>query len=63
MKKTVRQVIKMLEDDGWEYCYTRGDHYQLKHPNKKGKVTVRGKASDDVDNFLLISIMKQAGLR
>lgn len=22
----VIEVIKMLLDDGWEYCYTKGDH-------------------------------------
>lgn len=62
-KKSVRQVIKMLEEDGWEYSYTKGDHRQFKHPIKSGKVTVRGKLSDDVDGFLLISILKQAGLK
>ena len=62
-KKTVRQVIEMLEKDGWSYSYTNGDHHQFKHPTKPGKVTVKGKPSDDVSGFLLISIMKQAGLK
>lgn len=62
-KKTVREVIQMLKDDGWEYSYTKGDHMQFKHPLKSGKVTVRGKMSEDVDGFLLNSILKQAGLK
>lgn len=62
-KKSVREVIKMLEEDGWEYAYTKGDHRQFKHPTKKGKVTINGKNSDDVDGFLLNSILKQAGLK
>lgn len=53
----------MLKDDGWEYSYTKGDHMQFKHPLKSGKVTVRGKMSEDVDGFLLNSILKQAGLK
>ena len=51
----------MLEKDGWEYCYSRGDHRQFKHPTKKGKVTIRGKDSDTLDQFILNSIWKQAG--
>lgn len=51
----------MLEDDGWILMTTKGDHRQFKHPAKKGKVTVRGKASETLDQFLLNSIWKQAG--
>lgn len=56
----VIEVIKMLLDDGWEYCYTKGDHRQFKHPTKPGKVTVRGKDSETLDQFNLNSIWKQA---
>ena len=38
----------MLETDGWVLSTTKGDHRQFKHPTKKGKVTIRGKASDDL---------------
>lgn len=51
----------MLEADGWYKAYTKGDHRQFKHPTKKGKVTVRGKPSETLDQFLLNSIFKQAG--
>lgn len=57
----VKEVIKMLEADGWINCYTKGDHRQFKHPSKKGKVTVRGHLSDELNQFLLNSIWKQAG--
>lgn len=62
MKKyRVSEIIKMLENDGWYKAYTKGDHRQFKHPTKKGKVTVRGKPSETLDQFLLNSIFKQAG--
>lgn len=51
----------MLEDDGWILMYTKGDHRQYKHPEKKGKVTVRGKPSETLSQILLNSIWKQAG--
>lgn len=35
-----REIIKLLEDDGWYLFKVRGDHYQFKHPEKKGKITV-----------------------
>lgn len=59
----VKEVIKMLEEDGWILMTTKCDHRQFKHPSKKGKVTVRGKPSETLDQFLLNSIWKQAGWR
>ena len=57
----VRQVLELLRKDGWIIKKWNGDHRQLKHPVKKGKVTVNGKESDTVDQFNLNSIWKQAG--
>lgn len=62
-KYKVKEVIKMLKEDGWVEMYTKGDHRQFKHPSKKGKVTVRGKPSETLSQFLLNSIWKQAGWR
>lgn len=59
----VIQIIKMLEADGWYLHTTKGDHRQFRHPAKPGKVTVRGKFSEDLPQFLLNSIFKQAGWR
>lgn len=56
-----KEVIKMLEADGWYLKYTNGDHRQFKHPIKKGKVTVNGKPNEVLDQFLLNNIWKQAG--
>ncbi len=63
-RMTVREVIKMLYNDGWYTmeARTKGSHIQLKHPQKKGKVTVphhRG----DIAPGTLNSILKQAGLK
>jgi predicted RNA binding protein YcfA (HicA-like mRNA interferase family) len=59
----VRDVIKLLEDDGWYLKVTRGSHRQFKHGTKKGRVTVAGKPSDEVRPGTLNSILKQAGLK
>ena len=62
MKKyKVREVIKLLEADGWvKLKGSGGDHRQFK-PTKKGRVTVRGHESEVLSQFLLNSIWKQAG--
>ncbi|WP_338422943.1 type II toxin-antitoxin system HicA family toxin [Anabaena sphaerica] len=36
----VREVINLLESDGWYLVGTEGSHRQFKHPTKLGKVTV-----------------------
>jgi predicted RNA binding protein YcfA (HicA-like mRNA interferase family) len=38
----VRDVIKMLEDDGWFDVRQRGSHRQFKHASKPGLVTIAG---------------------
>ena len=59
----VREVIKLLEDDGWYLVTMRGSHRQYKHPAKRGRVTVAGKMNDDLAPGTLNSIRKQAGLK
>lgn len=58
----VRDIIKLIEDDGWYLARTRGSHRQYKHPTKLGLVTIAGKPSDDIAPGTLNSILKQAGL-
>ncbi|HKG02967.1 MAG TPA: type II toxin-antitoxin system HicA family toxin [Conexibacter sp.] len=38
-----RDLLKQLNADGWEIVVTRGSHRQLKHPVKRGRVTVAGR--------------------
>ncbi|MGH9875387.1 MAG: type II toxin-antitoxin system HicA family toxin [Pyrinomonadaceae bacterium] len=59
----VKQVIKLLEEDGWYQARTRGSHRQFKHASKSATVTVSGKPSIDVPPGTLNSILKQAGLK
>jgi len=59
----VREVIKLIEEDGWYLARTRGSHRQFKHPTKSGLVTVAGKPSDDLAPGTLNSILKQAKLK
>ncbi|MBB3058467.1 type II toxin-antitoxin system HicA family toxin [Mucilaginibacter gotjawali] len=58
----VKEIIKIIEADGWLFSRQTGSHRQFKHPDKKGTVTVAGKLSDDLDKGTQKSILKQAGL-
>lgn len=59
----IRQVLKMIEADGWYLVATRGSHRQYKHPSKPGRVTLAGKPGDDLAPGTLGSVLKQAGLK
>jgi predicted RNA binding protein YcfA (HicA-like mRNA interferase family) len=59
----VRDVIRLIERDGWFLVATRGSHRQYKHPSKPGRVTIAGKPSDDMAPGTLNSVLKQALLR
>ena len=60
-----RQVIKLIESDGWKLDRTVGSHMQYRHPAKRGTVTVSagGKLSREVPRGTLNSILRQAGLK
>jgi len=59
----IREVISLLEEDGWTLHSTKGSHRQFKHPTKPGRVTVAGKPRDDLHPKTQASILRQAGLR
>jgi predicted RNA binding protein YcfA (HicA-like mRNA interferase family) len=59
----VRDIIRLLEGEGWFLVATRGSHRQYKHPVRPGRVTVAGKPSDDLASGTLNSILKQSGLK
>lgn len=59
----VRDILKMVEADGWQLVNQEGSHRQYKHPSKKGKVTIAGHPSVDAAPKTLKSILEQAGLK
>jgi predicted RNA binding protein YcfA (HicA-like mRNA interferase family) len=58
-----RELIKVIEDDGWRLVSQKGSHRQYEHPTKLGKVTIAGHPNDDVPKGTLNSILKQAGMK
>lgn len=64
MRKKVKEMIDIIEADGWFFSRQKGSHKQFKHLTKTGTVTVpdHGK-NEDLDHSLVSSILKQAGLK
>ncbi len=59
----IRDVLRMIESDGWFLIRTTGSHRQFHHPIKPGTVTVAGQPNKTVPPGTLNSILKQAGLK
>lgn len=58
----VKELLKLLKQEGWEEKNQKGSHLQLIHPDKPGKVTVPIH-SGDIPKGTVNGILKQAGLK
>ncbi|MBN2508490.1 MAG: type II toxin-antitoxin system HicA family toxin [Verrucomicrobia bacterium] len=59
----VKEIVKLIERDGWYLVRIRGSYQQYKHATKLGLVTVAGKPNEDLATGTQNSILKQAGLK
>ncbi|ALK08884.1 YcfA-like protein [Blastochloris viridis] len=57
-----RDIIRLLEQDGWIYVGATGSHYHFRHPAKPGKVTVPHPRKD-LHPKTARSIFRMAGLK
>jgi predicted RNA binding protein YcfA (HicA-like mRNA interferase family) len=63
MPTKVRDLIALLQADGWQQVRQKGSHRQFRHAYKPGTVTVAGSPNIDMPPGTLNSVMKQAGLK
>ncbi len=56
-----RELIRLLEADGWRLRRVRGSHHQYRHPTKPGTVTVPH-PKKDLGVGLVRAIRKLAGV-
>jgi predicted RNA binding protein YcfA (HicA-like mRNA interferase family) len=59
----LREVIRLIESNGWVQVRQRGSHRQFKHATRPGTVTVAGKNNQDLPPGTLNSVLKQAGIK
>jgi predicted RNA binding protein YcfA (HicA-like mRNA interferase family) len=58
-----RELVKIVENDGWYFVRQKGSHRQYKHSTKKGIVTLAyHQLSETVPVGTMINILKQAEL-
>jgi predicted RNA binding protein YcfA (HicA-like mRNA interferase family) len=58
----VREIMQILDQDGWQIVRQKGSHRHLRHAVKPGTVTVAGRPGDDLHPKTAASIFKQAGI-
>ena len=61
MEYSSREVIKIIEADGWYEVVCVGSHHQFKHPVKVGRVTIPH-PKRKLPLGTVKSIFKQAGI-
>ncbi len=63
MPMKVREIIRLLEHNGWREVRTKGSHKHFRHPNKPLLVTVPGNEGKELAPGTLNAILKKAGLK
>lgn len=58
-----KEIIRIIEQDGWRFIRQKGSHMHFDHPQKLGITTVPFHGSKDLSKRILASILKQAGLK
>ena len=58
-----RDILKLVERDGWRLVSEEGSHRQFRHPVKRERVTIAGHPSKEAAPGTLKSILQQAGLK
>jgi predicted RNA binding protein YcfA (HicA-like mRNA interferase family) len=59
----VKEILELLEAEGWNLARTKGSHRQLKHQRRPGTVTVSGNWVSMYRRVPSIAFLKQAGLK
>ena len=62
MAQKVKQVIDLLEANGWRCVRTRGSHRVFTKEGAKRPIVVPNKLSNDLPIGTLKSILREAGL-
>lgn len=60
VERDSRKLIRLLERDGWVRVAVRRSHWQFKHPERPGRITVPH-PDRDIKRGTLASIYRQAG--
>ena len=57
------ELFRVLKKDGWYIIRQKGSHVLMKHPKRRGQLSVPFHEGKEVKKGLLKSILKQAGIK
>jgi len=60
VERDSRKLIRLLERDGWVRVAVRGSHWQFRHPDRSGRITV-SHPNRNIKRGTLASIYRRAG--
>lgn len=63
MTRKVKEVIDLLEAEGWHYVHTKGDHHKFYKPGARRPIIIAGKRNSDLAEGTYQSILREAGLK
>ncbi len=63
MSKKVKEVILLLEINGWRQVRMRGDHRIFKKIGARRSIPIAGKLNDDMCEGTYRAVLKEAGLK
>jgi len=63
MGMKVRDLLRLLSEDGWSVVAQKGDLQTLNHDQKPGKITIASDPYVDVPPPILNMALKRAGLK
>ncbi len=58
-EKKVREIIKMIGEDGWYLVVMKGSHRQYKHPENPELITIAGYPGNNLSPGTLHCVYKQ----
>lgn len=59
----VKEIIALLENDGWRFIRERGDHKVYWKESARRPIVVPGKMNDDLPKGTQNSILREANLK
>ena len=63
MTKKVKEVIELLEAEGWHYIGTKGDHRKYVKAGSRRPVIIAGELNQDMSEGTYRAILREAGLK
>ncbi|KAA6317206.1 hypothetical protein EZS27_032602 [termite gut metagenome] len=63
MSMKTKEVIKLLEENGWVYQRTQGDHRIYYKKGARRSVPVSGKLNSDMQEGMFRSILRETGIK